>query len=208
MTQALLYSISPQHMLNILNGNKTIEVRKRDLPQWAKDKLARGEKVIGYGYCTKSLPNLFYNPEYHNYVFVDGKVDELSYIYRKDLPHLNGRVVVKFRIVGSDEIRLHKHWNSEDDYDEYLQTYKLSNDELCDKTCLSNEQLEDYLTEALGYAHHLSDITPVEMELGEFYKLEPEIMYNNAEGVAFKHGGYVYNKLFKAPQSFQTVWVK
>lgn len=201
MKQALLYSKNAEHLVNILNGRKTIEARKRDLPQWAKDKIARGEKVIGYGYCTMGKPYLIKHP-YHAYMLID----------QKGFDNLNGRVVVKFEVSGSDEIRLHKHWNSEDDYDEYLQTYKLSNYELCDKACLSNEQLENYLTEALGYAHHFTNIQPVNMELREFYKCDSVIEPPICEKlfVTPEMQKICVNKLTvqRPPQSFQSAWVK
>ena len=194
MKQVLLYSINAEHLVNILNGLKTIEVRKRDLPQWAKDKLARGEKVVGYGYCTKSLPNLFYNPEYHNYVFVDSKVEELSYHYRKDLSHFNGRVVVKFEVNRVKHIPPNEvEWF----YDDSL---------LLVKAHLSPLQIIDYANGKDLYTHHLTNIQPVNMELMEFYKKGK--YENSGFFMAHRNEYNFYKHLTKAPQSFQTAWVK
>jgi len=200
MKQALLYSINAEHLVNILNGLKTIEVRKRDLPQWAKDKLARGEIVDGYMYCTKKQRTIMvlkkgeemFGDVVGKTVFVKG---EIANDYNKTR-FMAGHVVVKFEVSSVNHLPSeHMDWLNEES-------------SILKYSCLTLEQLLDYGKGKDLYAHHIKNIQPVNMELMEFYKLEPEIMYNNAEGVAFKHGGYVYNKLFKAPQSFQTVWVK
>lgn len=197
MKQALLYSINAEHLANILNGRKTIEVRKRDLPQWAKDKLAKGEIVEGYMYCTKGKPILsnYYNSIGGNYTlhsdysehFLGSKETQSPYI-------LNGLVVVKFEVLYNEEIKLYKVDKSTEYYEIELSTISMCGDELCEKACITYEQLEDYLNEAKGYAHHITNIQPVNMELGEF-----EVWYGGEES---------FYPLKRAPQSFQTVWVK
>lgn len=49
MTKSLMISIQPKHLVNILNGNKTLELRKtvpKDFKGWV------------YIYCTKGKPKL------------------------------------------------------------------------------------------------------------------------------------------------------
>lgn len=175
MKQVLLYSINAEHLANILNGLKTIEVRKRDLPQWAKDKLAKGEIVEGYGYCTKGKPCLYaFNGTY----IIDG-TDKGSWGNV-----LNGLVVVKFEVSGVGKID-----NEPSYHDDWLKFGK--------QACLDEEQWYQYFTwskDGGGYAHHLTNIQPVNMELGEF-----EVWYGGEES---------FYPLKRASQSFQSVWVK
>ena len=200
MTQALLYSIAPEYINEIAIGNKTIEVRKRDLPQWAKDKLAKGEDVLGYGYCTNGKPYL-YN--------AFGRLG-LSNITHNELEFFNGKVVVKFRVSGTTKyVDCSGCTNNENGYEcENDFMYLLSVDPILRKeTCLTSDEIEDYGNGKDLYAHHLSDITPVEMELVEFYR---EI--KNGEivviGVASYHDGKYYMSIERPPQSFQSVWTK
>ena len=197
MKQALLYSINAEHLVNILNGRKTIEVRRRDLPQWAKDKLVRGEKVIGYGYCTKAEPYL--NKDMGNWFLVRG-IDYIGY------PVLNGLVVVKFEVSGTTKyVDCSGCTNTENGYEcQNNFMYLLSVDPVLRKaTCLTPDEIEDYGNGADLYAHHITNIQPIEpMELSDFVTWDFERWYG-------KDGNYTHWKpLTKAPQSFQSVWVK
>lgn len=178
--KALFYSIQPEYILHILNGNKTIEVRKRDLPKWAKDKLARGEKVIGYGYCTKGKPYLS---------TVWGKV-------------VNGLVVVKFEVSDRDIYFPNIH-------DGYHHMFH----HIGAKTCLSQIEITQYGKGKDLYAHHITNVQPVEMELDNFYSfgsqehhdfITTSTMIQEDERETFIKS----YKLRKPPQSFMTVWVK
>jgi len=188
MKQALLYSIAPQRILNILNGNKTIEVRKRDLPQWAKDKLARGEIVEGYGYCTKGKPYLINHP-YHSYMLIDDNSFDI----------LNGRVVVKFEVSGVTKIKA--SW-----YPSIKPIYEITADTLW-LMKLTNEQLNDYGNGKDLYAHHLTNIQPVNMELGEFFN-DCGRIDTDENGIEIGWHDIGIGQLTKAPQSFQSAWVK
>ena len=187
MTQVLFYSIQSEPIANILKGLKTIEVRKRDLPQWANDKLARGEKVVGYGYCTKCKPYLYTINGTH--IVDDNDKGSWGNV-------LNGLVVVKFEVSGSELIFYGKGFvihgdGSYEDTDENM--YYIHQGEL-DKSCLTYEQVLDYGNGKDLYAHHLTNIQPVNMELGEF-----EVWYGGEESF------YI---LKRVPQSFMTCWVK
>lgn len=206
MTQALLYSIAPQHMLNILNGLKTIEVRKRDLPQWAKDKLARGEIVQGYGYCTMGKPYLINHP-YHSYMLIDDKTFD----------NLNGLVVVKFEVSGTTRyVDCSGCTNTENGYEcENDFMYLLSDDPILRKaTCLEADEIEEYGNGKDLYAHHFTNIQPIEpMELSNFYSFGSQDHHDFITTSTMiqddERKYYIKSyELRKAPQSFMTCWVK
>lgn len=207
MKQVLFYSIQSEPIANILNGRKTIEVRKRDLPQWAKDKLARGEIVQGYGYCTMGKPYLYaFNGTY----IIDG-TDKGSWGNV-----LNGLVVVKFEVSGTTKyVDCSGCTNTENGYEcENNFMYLLSVDPTLRKaTCLSADEIEDYGNGADLYAHHFTNIQPVNMELSNFYSfgsqdhhdfITTSTMIKDDERATFIKS----YKLRKAPQSFMTCWVK
>ncbi len=190
MNQVLLYSIQSEPIANILNGHKTIEVRKSDLPKWAKDKLARGEKVVGYGYCTKRKPYLY-------------AVDKTYIIDSNDKGSwgnvLNGRVVVKFEV---SKVTRHNptQFKPPKSRFSFFSGYAISDKEMKDM-CLEKYDLDSYGNGAVLYAHHFTNITPIEpMELGEFMKEEYAVMPNGI----FPS----FQPLTKAPQPFMTCWVK
>lgn len=205
MKQVLIYSIQSDPIANILNGLKKIEVRRRDLPQWAKDKLARGEKVIGYGYCTKGKPYLIKHP-YHSYMLIDDKTFD----------NLNGRVVVKFQVSGTTRyVDCSGCTNTENGYEcENDFMYLLSVDPILRKaTCLEADEIEEYGNGADLYAHHITNIQPIEpMGIGEFYKCDSVIEPPICEKlfVTPEMQKICVNELTvqRPPQSFQTVWVK
>lgn len=211
MNQVLLYSIQPRHALNILNGLKTIEVRKRDLPQWAKDKLAKGEKVVGYMYVTKGGKRLAKFPKGYvlDFIKLHGAKVKLGI-------ELNGLVVAKFEVSGTTRyVDCSDCTNTENGYEcqnDFM--YLLSVDPVLRKaTCLTADEIEEYGNGANLYAHHFTNVQAIEpMELWEFIsdKLvvsvcgnEPKCWNDTAKYFARKN-----QHLTKAPQSFQTVWVK
>lgn len=199
MKQVLIYSIQPEHVLNFLNGRKTIEIRRRDLPQWAKDKLARGEIVQGYGYCTKGKPILsnYYNSIGGNYTlhsdysehFLGNKETQSPYI-------LNGLVVFKFEVSGSDKIYDYHIVNGTVRVSSVYETDNLLQDELLDKACLTLNQISNYVGMNDSYAHHFTNIQPIEpMEIGELYSIK-----------ANKNNIVEAKPLKRALQSFGTVY--
>jgi len=83
--KAILMSIRPQHLVNILNGKKTIELRKRlpsDYRGWV------------YCYCTKTKP----------YITQQSK-SQFTIRETKDFTNLiNGKVVCRFWVDNVEEI--------------------------------------------------------------------------------------------------------
>lgn len=86
--KAIMISIKPKWVAKILNGEKTIEIRKTmpkcDLP------------IDVYIYCTKDKNRLVYN-EFNNYFAIDNE----HYAYGDE--DINGKVVAKFTLNKIDE---------------------------------------------------------------------------------------------------------
>lgn len=194
MNQVLLYSINSEYLISIRNGHKTIEVRKRDLPQWAKDKLARGEKVVGYGYCTKSFPYIEY---------VDFEGDHLYYEEQRNIPewNLNGRVIVKFEV---SNVTRHNptHFKPPKSRFSFFSGYAISDKEMKDM-CLDKYDLDSYGNGHVLYAHHLTNITPIEpMELWKFVTRDIKPWYGEDGWITH------WKPLTKPPQPFITCWME
>jgi len=127
--KAILLSIKPKYVADILNGKKTIEIRKSmlkcDLP------------IDVYIYCTKENKKLVY----HN-LASGGK----SYTYGKEFSYhehdLNGKVVAKFTLRKIEAIDI---W--QEDLEEKM---KLA--------CLSIKEFDDYSKGQVAYAWHIEDL--------------------------------------------------
>lgn len=144
--KSILISIRPEWVAKILNGEKTIEIRKSapkcNLP------------IDVYIYCTKTIKPL------SDYDWGDFTFD--------DLPKL-GKVVGKFRLKKVDKFDMganqSKNYQTFDDYKEILKG-----------ACLSKRELEDYLGCRMldmachFYAWHISDLEIFDKprELDEF----------------------------------------
>jgi predicted transcriptional regulator len=189
MVKAILLSVRPEHALNILNKTKTLELRKH---------IPKGFKGWVYVYVTKGGKRLAYENQPKHPYYILSNSDGVN--------SANGTIPFRFWFDEYEKISLQKRWCSENDYDEYLETYKLSNEDLCNMACVSNEQLEAYFTNAEGYAWHIKKLEVLEkpMQLSEF-KNRDISKYQDSEGnPAFDD----YFEITKAPQSFQYVWVK
>ena len=123
MNKAILISIRPRWVAKILNGEKTIEIRKK----FSKD-------YVGwvYIYCTKDNHQLVKPKDYDKYLlFTKGAV---NYSHEQTL---NGKVVAKFTLNKVKKISR---------YD----TIKTSS---LEQTCLSAEELWNYAKEFTYFWH-------------------------------------------------------
>ena len=140
--RAILISIKPRHDKNILNGIKTLEIRKKfpkDYVGWV------------YIYCTKSGDKLY------AYGLDDEKK---SYNIGCGTDLLNGKVVARFWCDKVEEIKYHFGYY---DMGEWTESYILEN------ACLTAEELDNYLqaskeydekkiSKVYGYAIHINDL--------------------------------------------------
>jgi len=188
MNKAILLSVRPEHAVNILNGAKTLELRKR---------VPKG--FVGWVnlYCTKGKPRLSVVQDDEN-----GKT--YYYLNSNWGRELNGDVVARFWFDEYD-----KYVDATNCYmtscgmqcdNEYM--YQLC--ELQDKlknTCLTCDEIEAYGKGKDLYAWHIKnlEIFDYPMELSEFYtwnkgdKWTPDMNWLT---------------LTRAPQSWQYVYVK
>ena len=207
MTKSLLISIQPQHLLNILNGDKTYEVRKV-VPKWVLEALERGETVEAFLYCTKGKPYLINKDMLSEYY-------ELRNVYTQNFTYeiLNGTIPVKVVIDG-----YRKHEN------EHLLWLNDDNSSMLNvKSCTTRKELIEYANGKDLYALHISKVEILDevMKLDDFYKT---IHYPKTSEYITPHiceyknviKAYCGNQddclksfeLKRPPQSFMTVWVK
>lgn len=150
MIKSILISIQPEHLVNILNGKKTLELRKT---------VPKNYKGWVYIYCTKNGDNLVYNGK--SYQLEKGK--KLDY-------DLNGKVVARFWFEEYEKITL-QSISKNSKVCEY-QSEKLSNYNLILKTCLQEHEMVYYLGAKNGYVWFIKNLeifnTP--KELSKFYK--------------------------------------
>ena len=148
--KAILMSIKPRFVAKILNGEKTIEVRKRFTASY------RGRVYI---YCTKDKKKHLYPVallDKHNKVFKRGyKEDDID----NRANYLNGKVVARFYCDNVEEILVKPNGN--------YYTNTLSNNKLLTQSCLSQKEIFEYtkchISKISGcwisdYTIHISDL--------------------------------------------------
>lgn len=207
MTRAILMSIKPKWIAKILNGEKTIEVRKK----FPKD--YRGWVYI---YCTRDNRQLVKPKDYDKHLlFTKGAVD-----YSNE-HSLNGKVVARFWCDKVEEIH-----NCEEPYtyDQWWFTYYTNTledeNDLLIASRLYYEELHGYLKGKKGYAIHISklEIFDKPKELSEFMPIkwnkcnvkDKNGLYQCHKcpfgGNWWEHGGECrYGPLTKSPQSWQYI---
>jgi predicted transcriptional regulator len=151
--KAILISIKPEWVAKILNGDKTIEIRKTapkcDLP------------IDVYIYCAKRIPYL--------HVIYDLKTRKPRYILDKKKWYMakNGKVVAKFTLRNVEKLERYTGV--------YIPETILHTDSIHTrysmekKSCLSMDEIWEY-TNGNGYAWHISDLVIFDEPkgLGEF----------------------------------------
>lgn len=189
-TKSILMSIQPKWVAKILNGEKTIEVRKK-FPK----------NYVGwvYIYCTKNgLPLMRCS---------NGKwfVKDKNYDYDMRFCYYagyNGKVVARFWCDKVEDFNFCECSKYNDNVELYNECVKKDN-ELCKKACISCVQMVEYLYPKLtGKAIYISKLEVFDKlkELEEFYFQEncancPHKKYCKASNIC-KHD------LRKAPQSW------
>lgn len=176
-----LYSIRPQHVLNIARKDKTYEFRTK-LPREMKEAIDKGEKVVMWIYCTKGKPYLYFNGSEYEVGYYDG--------HRID-GELNGLVVAKCVVDEYTEIGF------DDDYGAFIRGNNLCYEEIIEKSCVTNVEFEEYFYGKGGFALHLTQVEMLDkpLQVGEFHSWN----FNKW------HEGRHWIPLTRAPQSYQKV---
>ena len=191
--KAILMSIQPKWVAKILNGEKTIEVRKRFPLNY------RGWVYI---YVTKGKHNLVKPRFYDKYLlFTKGALN----IAKEE--SINGKVVARFYCDNVEEIKLERVNDYSYNTFEYM-TETLTENELLKLSCLREYELNNYLT-GNGYAIHISqlEIFDKPKELSEFYKIGHYEDFNDYFTDEKRINGKWCIPLTKAPQSMMYIEV-
>ena len=149
----ILISIKPKWVAKILNGEKTIEIRKTCPEVFKRLKPYEGCSIEVYIYCTKE-DNLCCIKRIDRDRYVCGKDFDL-----RDFPHLSsgydgkGKVVAKFTLRKVDEFvngcKMNKESPNFNDYKKY---------NLLERACLSEDELDNYVEDLSFFAWHISNL--------------------------------------------------
>ena len=196
--KAIMISDKPKWCALMMNGDKTIEVRKNKGLANAIQKLI---DEYGYAelyvYCTKGKPNLWL--PYERDCF---ELDEASQPYLSDKPiididtKMNGKVIFKFRCYKVDDYINGRKWSwkvgapmwgATNDYEYILKD-----------ACLTDDELRNYADDLAFIAIHISDLEIFDKpkELSEFKIKDKEGSFKKP----FKINAVKY--LTKAPRSW------
>ena len=188
--QSIMISIKPKYVAQILNGEKTIEIRKT-MPKCLYP-------IDVYIYCTKGKPLIYCSDKNWHWHIKETK--NFQYDMRFNYyAGFNGKVVAKFTLNKVEELYI-KHcvgWNTNTIKDVLT---------IEEKTCVSRFALFDYLGSKGGYAWHISNLEIFDRpkELSEFDRciLTEDLSHDNITHI---HQRF---KITKAPQSWCYVEVK
>lgn len=179
MKNAVLISIKPEWVCKILNGEKTIEIRKTtpkcDLP------------IDVYIYCTKAKPNLY---RHIRQEFFHRKTTLKAGLW-------NGKVVAKFTLRNVEEIKPFSFMKI------LVDGLTEKQKEIADKSCDGWLDISKYANCKSIYLWHISNLIIFDQpkKLEEFYGMPKKI-----NGL---YGHEIVNiSLSKAPQSWQYIEVE
>lgn len=192
--KTILLSIRPKWVAKILNGEKTLELRKsfpKDYRGWV------------YIYCTKA-DDLCKICKISRDRYICGKDYD-----NRDFPHLHsgyngrGKVVARFYCDNVTQYINGGQWHEDNTfghYDDYIK------DKVCELACVSEDSLFAYADDLAFNAIHISklEIFDYPKELCEFHtnikKEPPEELLCPECGKPMEY--YEYKYLTKAPQNF------
>ena len=182
MSKAILISIKPEWVAKILNGEKTIEIRKTKPKQYLNDYNFEAYDV--YIYCTKGKPDI------EPVLSLKG----VGVIAEPIKPnYLNGKVVAKFSLNKIEQV----YWVNERPKTKTLFAY-----DILKNSRLSQEDFENYVGDSQSYAWHIEELEIFDKpkELSDFL-----IKSHKVQGID-KNGGNktftILKPLTKAPQSW------
>lgn len=229
MSKAILLSIKPEWLAKILNREKTIEVRKnKALANAIRELIKQYGKALICMYCSNTVnKNLvyFFNKDINLDTTIGEWEEHYQILTNKELKNitlsedknnicrkLNGKVVARFWCDKVEEI----YWK-QDTSNPYitdsveLVTLSLTAFNLMRRSCLSEEQLINYLDEDclsekefVGYAIHISKLEVFDRpkELGEFLIKDNSRKPEKFVAGSSKWKEYYVKKLTKAPQNY------
>jgi predicted transcriptional regulator len=149
--KSILISIKPKYCELIASGKKTVEVRK------TKPKIETPFKC--YIYCTKGEPLI---KTIDNHCFIDKEYRQGENLYGL-YEYLNGKVIGEFVCDSFYGIMNFLPYESDDNHHTVLPC-------VLEQTCLTEDEIDEYLGQKDGYGWHISDLVIYEQpkELSEF----------------------------------------
>ena len=167
--KAIMLSINPKWVAKILNGEKTIEIRKKfpkDYVGWV------------YIYCTKEKDKheicIYDNPIEHRimcsrYHFLDNGEEARIALFNPR--YIKGKVVARFWCDKVEKVHCNSYGLETSEH--WYRTTDKNEKELLNECALTFEELDDYLCFGNGCAIHISqlEIFNKPKEISEFYKL-------------------------------------
>lgn len=207
MKKHILLSIKSEHLINILNGEKTLELRKTipsDYKGWVYLYCTKAEPLLGYEYVTTDDDGYGGGSGFCYSLQVD--IDDFDI-----LEHLlNGKVVARFwfdeyDFIGYGDTGYYEPAPTfEDDNETHLvecgDDYFITNDQV-NKTYLSIEEIKNYGKGKSLYAWKIKDLEIFNQPMN----LRDFAVWNYKK---FNVDGTHYFSLTKAPQSWQYVFIK
>ena len=163
--KTIIISVRPEWARHILNGEKTIEIR-RGLALYNALKKAeeKGEDVEFHMYVTKAKPYLDFIEEYDfdGYILFEGEYALRRYGSFDSEPYcnLNGKIAARFK-AKAEAIKYHNNRDLDDWCGYYIdrgEKIGIGEIELCESSCLNRRELDDYLQEKRGTALHIEDL--------------------------------------------------
>ena len=212
--KAILMSVHAKWCALMMNGDKTVEVRKGTALYKTIQKLIdeNGYADI-YVYCTKK-EELFYDLVCGKRFYFNLPKRNKNKVYRLS----NGMVVFKFRCYNVETIIYDNSY-----FKPFCHTRELTSQNLYDKSCLSYNEIDNYLNGNTGCAIHISDLEIFDKPkaIWEFEKVgrykNPTIKCEKREKGRCNYGhspftgkwvGCEKARLTKAPQSWQFIEVE
>lgn len=185
MNKVILMSIQPKHLVNILNGYKTLELRKtvsKDYKGWV------------YIYCTKGIKDILYK-------YKDKYYTQHYLTFTDSVEVLNSKVVARFWFDDYDIIENFHKWG--------LMVYDKENKhfwEVCDPftsdLSLTYKQVNDYIKVGeKGYVWHIDNLEIFDKpkELWDFHTRHDMLFL----GRTMAKKVFQFESVNKAPQSWQ-----
>jgi predicted transcriptional regulator len=191
--KAIMISIRPEHVVNILNGKKTLELRKS---------VPKGFVGWVYIYVTKAKPYLFNETRSSERFYTledDRHLDDVFNL-------LNGKVVARFWL---DEYIAYKYYKDDNTYfAKRIQDFGYGAEEVLKRSYLTRDEFKAYGKGKDLYAWHIKklEIFDRPKELHHFYIFRERIIQCGMDCPPYVDE--VKTTLTKAPQSWQYVWVK
>lgn len=183
MTKLILMSFRPEYVCNILNGEKTIEIRKKfpkDYVGWVYVYVTKGKPYLWQGVAKPMHDTNINNP--FNYIWKLENKD--SYMFGG----FNGKVVARF---WCDNVLDIKHYEGE---------YFVGGVTIHKASCLSLDEMNNYLKRKDGYAIHIT-----QLEIFNKPKKLREFPYYNYQEINDGGNGepdIYYRWVSKAPQNY------